>query len=161
MKIPGFSAEASTYRSTAHYCSGAAWGEVSGSYANPAQIMRLPALGGVEGGGGCHPVIGDCVPDKTCASGKSQHALTADRRWIKDCACSLFGDGGGVGDGGGATSCPQNPGLFGACCEGLAVACEATCAVGGGGIGLLFCSAACAAGFATCMASQVWPCNQL
>jgi len=119
MKMPSFSAEASAYRSTVHYHSGAALGEVSGSYTNPAQIMRLPALG-TGGGGGCHPWYGDCVPDKSCSTGMSQRAMTANCQVIKDCTCSL-GKGGG---GGGTAACPQNAGEFGACCEGLFLACE-------------------------------------
>lgn len=107
MRIPGFSAEASTFRSTVHYYSGAALGEVSGSYANPAQTMLLPALP-IEGGGRCRPWVGECVPDKTCASGRSQHAVTWDCNLIKDCTCSLGydgGSGGGGGGTGGGTNC--------------------------------------------------------
>ncbi len=75
MSIPGFSAEVSTYKSSVHYYSGAARGEAPGSYADSAQAMLLPALP-IEGGGRCRPWYGDCQPDKSCATGHSQHAIT-------------------------------------------------------------------------------------
>jgi hypothetical protein len=72
MNVPGFTAEASIYRSRRHYQSARMLGVDSTSYINPAQLT--PPISSCP----CPPGWSDCFPDSTCASGSARRRLNCD-----------------------------------------------------------------------------------
>jgi hypothetical protein len=93
MKMPGFSAETSLYRTARTY------GTVATS---PPQRGVTPGLLPRNGGNGC---LSDCADSCSDLVGTAQRACVANCRR----KCSAGGGGGGAGGGGGGTTCP--PGL--------------------------------------------------
>jgi hypothetical protein len=120
--MPGFTAEASVYRSLRHYQS-APMGVSSKSYLDPAQLA--PSLSNCR----CTPGWGLCVPDATCASGGSRRLIHCDCSFGPKVCCTPTHGGGGGGNGGGVNcgdyDCPEgatccdNPG----CCPSGAFCC--------------------------------------
>ena len=110
MGVPGFSAEATIYRSVVAYQAAWACGEAAGSHIDSVQAMRL-------GPGNCRPVpLGQCVTDVGFPTGCSQLWLNFDCSESKR-SCSSCSEPckGGRFCGGICTDISSDPSNCGAC----------------------------------------------